>query len=132
MAVSESQPRGSQIAGSTFAKTDLFKFVELNSSGHVVIGASTSAANVIGTLLGVTGTTSGAGVEVVPVGELIGKGKVRMAGSTLAAGNAISASSAGLGIAPTTDAFQLGIIQSGSSGTTGRIHTVQFARGLTN
>ena len=132
MAVRENQNAVSHTAGSTFANTDLYKFVELNSSGHVVIGATTNAGNVIGTLLGVTGTTAGAGSEIVPVGLLEGIGKVRMGGSTLAAGNAISASTDGFGVAPSTNNLQLGIIKSGSSGTTGRVHSVQFVRGLTN
>jgi hypothetical protein len=122
----------SLIAGATFANTDLYKFIEVDGSGHAVIGASTSAVNVVGTLLSVTGTTAGAGVETVTVGLLSGIGKVRMAGSTRAAGQAVSASSAGLGIAPTTDAFQLGISIAGSSGTTGRVHSVLFAPGLKN
>ena len=127
MAIAEAQPHVSLTAGSTFAKTDLYKFVEINSSAHVVIGASTSAANVVGTLLSITGTTAGAGSEVVTVGLLSGIGKVHMAASTRAAGQAVSASSAGLGIAPTTDALQLGIAVDGSSGTTGRIHSVLFS-----
>lgn len=127
MAYSESQPKVSLTAGSTFAKTDLYKFVEVNSSGHAVIGASTSAANVVGTLLSVTGTTAGAGAEPVTVGLLSGIGRVYMAGSTIAAGGAISASSAGFGAAPSTDGLQLGIVVDGSSGTTGRIASVLFS-----
>jgi len=127
MAFTESQPTVSLTAGTTFAKTDLYKFVEINGSGQAVIGASTSAANVVGTLRSITATTAGAGSEIVTVGLLSGIGKVNMAASTLAAGGAVSASSAGLGIAPTTDALQLGISVSGSSGTTGRIHSVLFS-----
>jgi len=130
VAYSESQPVVSLTAGSTFAVTDLYKFVEVNSSGHVVIGASTAATNVVGTLLSPTGTTAGAGVEAVSVGLLSGIGKVYMAGSTIAAGGTIGPSSAGFGAAPSTDGLQVGIVIEGSSGTTGRIASVLFHRPL--
>jgi len=126
MAYSESQPEVTLIAATTFAKADLYKFVELTTDAEVTIGASTSAAKVVGTLLSITGTTSGAGVEAVTVGLLSGIGKVYMAGSTRDAGQAVSMSSAGFGIAPTTDGLHLGWSVDGSSGSTGRIHSVLF------
>lgn len=127
MAYAESQPKVSLLAESTFAKTDLYKFVELSTaSGRVVISASTDAGNVVGTLLSETYSTSTGANETVTVGLLSGIGKVYMGGSTEKAGAPISASSDGFGVTPTTDALQLGIVVEGSSGTTGRIHSVLF------
>ncbi len=130
MSISEAQPSVSLIAGATFTNADLYKFIAVNSSGHAVIGPTTAAGNVVGVLLSETGTTSAAGSEPVRIGLLSGKGPVRMAGSTLAAGGTVAASSNGLGIAPSTDQAQLGIIVSGSSGSTGRVVTVLFQAGL--
>lgn len=127
MAYSESQPHVSLIAESTFASSDLYKFVEMSANGRVQIVASTGIGNVVGTLLSQTYSTSTGANEAVTVGLLQGIGKVYMAGSTLAAGGAVSASSLGFGIAPTTNSQQLGIIVDGSSGSTGRIHSVMFA-----
>ena len=127
MASALSQPAKSYTAGTTFATADLHKFVEFTTDAQVVVNASTNAARVVGTLLSVTATTAGAGVESVSVGSLIGRGKVYMAASTLAAGDAISASSAGFGVAPSTDGLHIGYIFDGSSGTTGRVHTVDFS-----
>lgn len=127
MAYAESQPKVSLTAGSTFATSDLYKFVQLNGSGQVIIGGSTAAVNVVGTLLGVTATTGGAGSETVTVGLLQGIGKLQLAASTVAAGGTIAASSAGLGIAPTTDAIAVGYLVDGSSGAAGRIGSVLFS-----
>ncbi len=126
MAYTESQPTVSLVASSTFANADLYKFVGLTTNGEVVIGATT-AAGILGTLLSVTGTTAGAGVETVQVGLLSGVGKVRMPATTEHAGSAIAASSAGLGIAPTTSKTQIGTMVQGSSGTA-RIGSVLFHR----
>ena len=126
MAGSQNQPQVSITAGATFAKTDLHKFIAVNSSGHAVIGPSTASGNILGTLRSVTGTTAGAGVEVVSVGLLQGRGLVRMSSSTAAAGNTVAASSLGLGTAPTTDQAALGVIVSGSSGALNRVATVAF------
>ncbi len=126
MAGSQNQPQVSITAGATFPKTDLHKFIAVNSSGHAVIGPSTASGNILGTLLSVTGTTGGAGVEVVSVGLLQGRGLVRMSSSTAAAGNTVAASSLGLGTAPTTDQAALGVIVAGSSGALNRLATVAF------
>ncbi len=126
MAVSQSQPTFTLVAGATFTNSDLYKFVAVNSSGHAVINDSTNSANVVGTLCEPNYSTSGAGSEAVTIGALVGKGKVRMGGSTSHQGNTVAASSAGFGIAPSTDGLQLGIIAVGSSGTTGRVATVVF------
>ncbi len=127
MAYSESQPTVSLTAETTFAGTDLHKFVELNSAGRVVVGGTaTTSAIPIGTLLSATYSTSTGANETVTVGLLQGIGQVFMAGSTSATGNIVAASSAGFGTIPTTDAYQVGTIVAGSSGTTGRIHAVLF------
>lgn len=115
------------IAGATFAKADLYKFIAVNSSGHAVIGPTTASGTIVGTLESVTNTTVGAGSEPVTVAGLIGKSPVRMAGSTRALGQTVAASSNGFGIAPTTDQAALGIAIEGSSGSTGRIFTVAWA-----
>ena len=126
MAGAQNQPQVSITAGSTFANSDLHKFIAVNSSGHAVIGPSTASGNILGTLTSVTGTTAGAGVEAVSVGLLVGRGLVRMSSSTAAAGNTVAASSLGLGTAPTTDQAALGVIVVGSSGALNRIATVAF------
>lgn len=126
MAIDQSRITFSMTAGATFSNSDLDKFISVNSSGHAVIGATTAAGNVVGTLLSVTGTTAGAGVEVVTVGALIGLWNLHMAASTLSAGNTVAASSNGLGIAPTTDQAQIGVIVTGSSGAAARKNTVVF------
>ena len=128
MAYSVSQPTVSLIAETTFAKTDLYKFVELNSAGRVKIVASTGIGALVGTLLSETYSTSTGANEIVTVGLLQGIGQVYMAGSTAHVGNTVSASSLGFGIAPTTNSQQLGIIVDGSgSSSTGRIYSVLFA-----
>jgi hypothetical protein len=114
------------IAGATFNKGDLYKFIAINSSGHAVIGPSTISGNIFGILNSVTASTLDAGVEPVAVSLLVGKTPLRMAGSTLSAGNLVAASSNGYGTAATTDAAALGVIVDGSSGSTGRIVTVAW------
>jgi hypothetical protein len=112
------------IAGATFAESNLYSGVVIDSSGHAVLPNTTdTSALVVGTLYGVTSTTSAAGVQAVEVGvgPIV---KVQMAASTRAAGQTIGFSTDGLGIAPTTDATQWGIILTGSSGGAGRIATV--------
>jgi len=126
MAKSQGQPTFALTAGATFSNSDLYKFVRVNSSGHAVITGTTNSLNVVGTLLSETGTTSAAGVEAVTIGALVGKGSVRLAASTAAAGNTVGASSVGYGVAPSTDALQLGTIVAGTSGAAGRIATVVF------
>ena len=124
MAISENVTIESWIAGSTFASTDLYKFVVADTDGHVVIPNTTSEVLPIGVLYGYTQTTS-TDSEVVPVATF-GVAKVRMAASTLAAGGLVGASTAGLGVAPTTKQFTAGVIKYGSSGSTGRIASVQL------
>lgn len=111
----------SAIAGATFSSTNLYMGIEINSSGHAVLGNSTDNSGlIVGTLYSITATTAAAGTESV----VIGHGpvvKVRMAGSTLDAGQTIGFSSDGLGIAPTTDSTAWGVIFNGSSGGAGRV-----------
>jgi len=126
VAYAEAQPHVTLIAETTFASSDLYKFVELSANGRVQVVASTGIGNAVGTLLSQTYSTSTGANESVTVGLLQGIGKVYMAGSTLDAGAAISASSLGFGIAPTTNSAQLGHIVEGSSGSTGRINSVLF------
>lgn len=113
------------VAGATFPSTNQYKGVVVDSSGHAVLPNSTAAqGRVIGTIYGLTSTTSAAGVEAISVGygPVV---KVNMAASTLAAGDSISFSTAGVGVAPSTNDLQpWGIIIDGSSGGAGRIVTV--------
>jgi len=114
----------SLVAGTTFASTDKYKGVTANASGHAVVPSATDVSGtIIGTLYTETGSTSGAGVEAVSVGygPVV---KVRMAASTLAAGDTVGFSTLGLGIAPTTDAATFGVIISGASGAAARVVTV--------
>lgn len=123
MAVSDSKLI-SAVAGATFAESDLYKGVTLNSSGHAALPTTTDTADrIVGTLYGVTSTTSAAGSQAVEigVGPLV---KVNMSASTLSAGDTVGFSTAGLGIAPTTDSEVFGIIQHGSSGGAGRVVSV--------
>ncbi len=123
MAVQDSDLH-SAVAGATFASTDRYKGLTINSSGHAVLPATTDTANrIIGTLHTQTGSTSAAGTEAISYqsGREV---QVRMAGSTLAAGDLVGFSTAGLGIAPTTDSGTFGIIKTGSSGGAGRVVTV--------
>ncbi len=128
MAYSESPTVISMVAGATFSTADLYKFVVVNTSGMVVLPNTTGNVYPIGTLYGVTSTTSSTGVQAVPVATA-GVVKVQMAASTAADGNFVGSSTAGLGIAPTTDAYTFGIIVNGSSGAAGRVHSVLVARG---
>lgn len=131
MAYSESPTVISMVAGATFSTADLYKGLVVNSSGYVTLPDTTGDVTVIGTLYGVTSTTASTGVQAVPVATA-GVVKVQMAASTLAAGGIVAFSTAGLGIAPTTDAYRFGIIVNGSSGAAGRVHSVQVARGPLN
>ena len=123
MAVSDSK-QISVIAGATFAEGALYSGVTLDSSGHAVLPNTTDVGGrIIGTLYGVTSTTGSAGSQALPigVGPVV---KVQMAASTLSAGDPVGFSTAGLGIAPTTDAPTFGMILVGSSGAAGRVFSV--------
>jgi len=131
MAFSEDAQLQSFIAGTTFSSTSLYKFVVLDSSGHVVDPNTTGNVLALGTLYSYTNTTSGAGTEAVTVG-IGGTVKVKMAASTIAAGGAVGPSTAGFGIAPSSDGYTFGYVKSGSSGAAGRIHSVVVVRGPLN
>ncbi len=131
MAYDESAVIVSKIAGTTLSSGDLYKGAVLNSSGHVVSSEDAGTTSIVlpfGTIYSWTSTTSAAGSQTIAV-AVDGIVKLRMAASTLAAGDAVAFSTAGLGIAPTSDARQFGIIATGSSGTTGRIASVLVAHG---
>lgn len=131
MAIAENQPKVTMIAETTMAASDLYKFVQASTAtGRVSVVATTGPTTIVGTLLSQTYSTSTGANEAVTVGRLEGVGKVYMAGSTLAAGAPIAASSKGFGVSPTTNSAQLGIAVDGSSGSTGRIFSVAFARDL--
>ena len=128
MAYSEAAVIHSVIAGATFSSADLYKFVVLDSSGHAVLPDTTGNVLPYGSLYGRTSTTSGAGSQALPV-AISGIAKVQMAASTLAAGGFVGSSTVGLGIVPTTDSYTAGQIVSGSSGSAGRIHSVNLFTG---
>lgn len=129
MAYTESATIVSFVAGSTFAETDLYKGLVHDGSG-VVVPNTTGNILAIGTLYGRTSTTS-TDTEPVPV-AISGVVKLQMAGSTLAAGDFVSVSTDGFGIAPSTDGYVFGRIVSGSSGSTGRVHSVLIQTGPLN
>jgi len=126
MAFSESVKTVSLVAGATFSSSDLYKFVTV-SGGQAILPNTTGNVLPIGVLYGRTSTTS-AGTQAVPV-AISGIAKVQLAASTQAAGDFVGSSTAGLGIVPTTDAYTAGQIVSGSSGSAGRIASVNLFTG---
>lgn len=125
MAYSESAQIVSMDSGSTFAATDLYKFV-VNTTAGVVLPNTTGNVLPIGVLYGRTSTTNSGQAVPVAIGGVV---KVNMAASTLAAGDFVGSSTAGLGIAPTTDAYTAGQIVAGSSGGAGRKVSVKLFGG---
>jgi len=115
MAFTESAQKVSVIAATTFAAADVYKMVSLNASGQAGVALSTGNILPFGVLYGRTSTTSAAGSEAVPV-AISGVVKVRLAASTLSAGDYIAASTLGFGVAPSTDGYAAAQILSGSSG----------------
>jgi len=128
MAHSEAPTVISMVAGATFSTADVYKFVVVTTSGEVVLPNTTGNVLPIGVLYGRTSTTSSTGSQAVPV-AIAGVAKVNMAASTLAAGDFIGSSTAGLGILPTTDAYTAGQIVRGSSGGAGRIVSAHLFTG---
>lgn len=122
MAYSESPTIVSAVAGATFSTADLYKLVTLTASGEVIISTS-SDTFAFGSLYGRTSTTSSTGTQAVPV-AVQGVVKVQLASSTLKAGKWIAGSSAGFGVAPTSELAPFGRIVSGSSGGAGRVVSV--------
>jgi len=127
MAFSESAVIVSRVAATTFSSTSLYKFVVLDGNGNVIAPNTTGNVLPFGVLYGRTTTTS-TGAQAVPV-AIGGIAKVQMAASTAAAGNFVGSDTGGLGIAPTTDAYTAGQIVSGSSGSAGRIVSVNLFTG---
>lgn len=127
MAYSQAAKIVSLTAGTTFADTDLYKFVDLDTDGNVIISVSTNNSLPIGVLYSRTATTStdSEKVDVAYAGVV----KVRMAGSTRAAGDWVTASSAGLGAVGSSNRYVVGKLVVGTSGTTGRIATMQIIHG---
>lgn len=126
-AYSESADIVSVVAATTFAASDLYKFVVIDGNGNCILPNTTGNVLPFGVLYGRTTTTS-TGAQAVPV-AISGIVKVQMAASTEAAGGFIGSSTVGLGIAPSSDAYVAGQIVSGSSGSAGRIHTVKLLSG---
>ena len=113
-------------AGTTFAESDLYKAVEVSSTGGAIrygTGGSTGGGGWIGTLYSVTSTTNAGEAVQIGVGPVI---KVFAAKSTASYGNLLTASTAdGHFEAPgsSDDSARLVNIVGGSSGSTGRILT---------
>ncbi len=134
MAFAQTQPTVQLTAETTFSSDDLYKFVSMSTTnGRISIVESTAPNFVVGTLLSETFSTSTGADEAVTVGLLSGIGKVYMAGSTLATGATIGCSTNGFGViaSATTDTMQVGMVVSGTSGTTGRIFAVLFQAPIT-
>lgn len=123
MAVSEEPTIISMIAGATFSSGDVYKFVVATASGEVVLPNTTGNVLPLGVLYGRTQTTGSSGVEAVPV-AIDGVMSVRMAASTIAAGDYVGSSTAGVGIAPSSDGYTFGIVVKGSSGGANRVVSV--------
>jgi len=132
MAYSETATIVSRPSATTFSTGDRYKFFVNNSLssqgtvGHVILPNTTGNTLPLGTLYGVTSTTNVGQAVPVAIGGIV---KVQMAASTLSAGSYVASSTAGLGIAPTTDSYVAGQIVSGSSGAAGRIVSVQLFTG---
>ena len=133
MAFSETANIVSRPAATTFSTSDRYKFVVVNAStsagvvGHVLL-PNTSGPTFLpfGVLYGITSTTDVGQAVPIAIG---GIAKVQMAANTLSAGDYVASSTVGLGIAPSSVAYTAGQIVSGSSGTTGRIHSVNLFTG---
>ena len=127
MAYSDSAKIVSLVAGTTFADTDLYKFVDLDTDGKVILSITTDNALPIGVLYSRTATTS-TDAESVNV-AISGVVKVRMEGSTRSVGDWVSCSSAGMGMIASTNCYVVGKIVAGSSVTTGRVVTMRLMHG---
>jgi hypothetical protein len=102
--------------------TNQYKFVMATTAG-VALPASSNVMNPIGILQNTPTSAEVAAVAVSGVSQL------RMAASTLAAGDLVAGSSLGLGVAPSSDANQQGQIIYGSSGGAGRLVSVLLKSG---
>lgn len=128
MAITESADIVSVTAATTFAGTDLYKFVVLEAgTGNAILPNTTGNVLPFGVLYGVTRTTS-TDAEAVPV-AISGIVKLQLAASTQAAGDFVGSSTLGLGIVATTDAYVAAQIVSGSSGSAGRVVSAKLLSG---
>jgi hypothetical protein len=102
--------------------TNQYKALMLSSAG-VTLAWTSRVYRPIGILQNSPTTAQVAAVCVDGVTQF------RMGASTRAAGDTIAASSLGLGIIPSSDAWQIGQILYGSSGAAGRLVTIKLEAG---
>jgi hypothetical protein len=102
--------------------TNQYKALMLSSAG-VTLAWTSRVYRPIGVLQNSPTTAQVAAVCVDGVTQF------RMGASTRAAGDTIAASSLGLGIIPSSDAWQIGQILYGSSGAAGRLVTIKLEAG---
>jgi len=125
MAVSDTKLISLQ-SGSTFAEADLYKAVGVSATGGAVLYSAalgaTGGRGVIGTLYGITSTTSAGQAVEIGVGPIV---KAFTQGSTESAGSLVSWATADAHLVVATTNEPYGVIVAGSSGTTGRIVTVK-------
>ena len=124
MAISENPVLESWVAATTFSSTSVYKFVVVDTSGHVIDPSASTNVFPVGVLYGPTQTTT-TQHESVPV-AVAGVVKVQAAASTISLGNYVAASTKGFVIAPTSDSHVCGIVKYGSSGSAGRVLSVQL------
>lgn len=103
------------------ASTDLsasqYRFVTVNGSGQAALPAN--GASIAGVLQNKP-TVGGQAATIM----INGVSKVKAAGSTVAAGDIVSASSVGFAVALSAGDYAVGRVLAGSSGSTGRVLTV--------
>jgi hypothetical protein len=97
-----------------------YRFVQLDANGELI--APTTEGHVIGVLQNKPTYDGEAGTVMIN-----GITKVQAAGSTIATGDPVGASTNGMAAAPSTDFLSRGRVVRGSSGSTGRILSVQLA-----
>lgn len=100
--------------------TNQYKAVALTTNGEATINFTTNVQTVVGILQNSPTTSQVAAVCVSGVTQF------RMAANTVDVGEAVGASSIGLGIAPTSDNWKIGTVVYGSSGGAGRLVTINL------
>lgn len=100
--------------------TNQYKAVALTTNGEAAINFTTNVQTVVGILQNSPTTAQVAAVAVSGVTQF------RQAANTVDAGEAVAASSLGLGIAPTSDNWKIGTVLYGSSGAAGRLVTINL------
>ena len=106
-------------SGSTLLAARQFTFVSVNTSGQAV--SPVDGASVIGVLQNKP-TAVGQGASIM----ISGVSKIVAAGSTLASGDLCATSTAGRATARGGGEYAIGRIIAGSSGSTGRVLTVNL------